>query len=65
MLAQRLLQLDRSSAGFPEQLDKLLHDQKWVEQVQLLPRDKLVKVIECMNDVRLGSTPNQSHSSPR
>jgi len=53
MFAQRLDQLDRSSALFPEQLDKLLHDQKWVEQVQLLPRDELVEMIEQINDVRL------------
>jgi len=65
MLAQRLYQLDRSSARFPEQLDKLLHDKEWVEQAQLLPKDELVEMIEHINDVRLVSTPNQSHSSSR
>jgi len=78
MLAQRLLQLDRSSARFPEQLYELLHDKEWigqldeilqnkewVGQIQLRPRDELVEVVEHMNDVRLVLTPNQTHSSPR
>ena len=51
--AQYLHQLDRSSARFPEQLDELLHDEGWVEQVQLLPMDELVEVVEYINDVRL------------
>jgi len=62
MLAQRLYGLDRSSNRFPEELDQLLHEREWVEQVQLLPKDVLVEVISYLDDVRLISTPNRSHS---
>jgi len=78
MLAQRLHQLDKYSARFPEQLDELLHNKEWIEQLdeilrnrewvgraQFLRRDELVEVTEHLNDVGLVSTPNKSHSSPR
>jgi len=58
MFAQRLYGLDRSSTQFPEELDKLLHEKEWVEQVQLLPEDELVGVISYLDDVRLISTPD-------
>jgi len=64
MSAQRLHQLDKSSTRFPEQLEKLLYDKEWVDQAQLLPEDELVELTGYLNDVRLISTPNRSHSSP-
>ncbi|KAF9641912.1 kinase-like protein, partial [Thelephora ganbajun] len=51
MLTQRLYELDRSSTQFPEQLDKLLHDKEWIEDLKLLPEDELVELIGCLNDV--------------
>ncbi|KAF9643100.1 kinase-like protein, partial [Thelephora ganbajun] len=51
MLAQRLYELDRSSTQFPEQLDKLLHDKEWIEDLKLLPEDELVELIGCLNNV--------------
>jgi len=64
MLAPRLIQLDRTSTQFPEQLDKLLHDKEWVEGVQVLPEDELMEAIGYLDDVRLISTSNRSYSSP-
>ena len=64
MLLQRLYELDRSSARFPEELDKLLHDREWVEQLQLLPEGELVESMGYLNDVRLISTPNRPTHRP-
>lgn len=51
MLVQRLDELDRSSTGFPEQLNKLLHDNQWVTSLELLQEDELRELISELNDV--------------
>ena len=51
ILAQRLHELDRSSARFPEQLNELLHDKEWVEHIRLLPEDELIELIGSLDDV--------------
>ena len=63
MSTQRLYELDRSSTQFPEQLNELLHDKEWVEQIKLLPEDALVELTGYLHDVWLISTPTTFHSS--
>lgn len=65
MLSQRLYELDRTSTGFPKQLDELLHDSKWVADLQRLPEGELAKLIGHLNNVRSILTPTKSHSPPR
>ena len=60
----RLHELDRSSTGFPEQLDKLLHDEQWAESLELLPEGKLRELIGYLDNVRSILTPTGSHSLP-
>jgi len=63
MSAQRLYELDRSSNQFPEQLNELLHDREWVEQLKLLPEGELVELAGHLHDVWLIPSPTTSHSS--
>jgi len=63
MSAQRLYELDRSLAQFPEHLDELFHDREWVEQLKLLPESELVELAGHLHDVWLISLPATSHSS--
>ena len=63
MSAQRLYELDRSSIQFPEQLDGLLRDKEWVEQLKFLPEHELVELAGHLHDVWLISIPTTSHSS--
>lgn len=61
MLAQqRLNDLDRSSIGFPEQLDKLLHDKQWEESLKLLPESELGELIGYLNNVGSILTPTDT-----
>lgn len=64
MSAQRLYDLDKSSAQFPEQLDGLLHDNEWVGQLKLLPESDLVKLAGCLSDVWFIQISPVSRSSP-
>lgn len=57
MLNLRLHELDRSSTGFPQQLDKLLQDEQWVESVGFIPGDEISKLIDCLDSVRSVLTP--------
>ena len=52
MSLKRLYDLDRRSAQFPGQLDKLLHDKKYVDGFQKLPDGELVGLINYLNSVR-------------
>ena len=61
---QRLEELDRSSTGFPEQLEKLFHDKQWVESLEHIPEGELRKLIDFLDNVRSIPTPTGSHSSP-
>lgn len=51
MLSQRLYELNRSSARFPDQLNQLLQDKRWVEDLQRLPNDELVELIGYLDNV--------------
>ena len=62
-LTQRLYELDRSSAQFPERLDELLQDEGWVKDIQRLSQRKLVELIDYLDNVRLTSMPSKSCSS--
>ena len=64
MLVRRLEELDRSSIGFPEQLDELLHDRKWVESLKLLSEEESCELIDYLDNVGLILTPNKPHLSP-
>jgi hypothetical protein len=44
--------LDRSSAQFPDQLDRFLHDENHVKYFQNLPENELAELLEYLNDVR-------------
>ena len=48
MSLQSLYELDRS---FPDRLDKLLHVQKYVEELQGLPDQELLQLVDYLNDV--------------
>lgn len=63
MLIQGLDELDRSSIGFPEQLDKLLRDKQWVESLKLLPESELGKLIDYLNNVWPILSPTGPHLS--
>ena len=62
-LTRRLYELDRSSAQFPERLDKLLQDEGWMKDIQRLSRHRLVELTDHLDNVRLISTPTKSYSS--
>lgn len=49
MSLQPLYELDRS---FPDRLDELLHDQKYVEELRGLPEQELLQLVDYLNDVR-------------
>ena len=51
-LRERLYKLDRSSIQFPEQLNELLQDDKWVEDLESLPEDELVELVDYLDNVR-------------
>jgi len=51
MSLQRLHDLDRSSAQFPEQLDKLLHDKEYVDGLLGLPEPELNELVNHLNNV--------------
>ena len=63
MSAQRLYELDKTSAQFPKHLDELLHDKEWIEQLESLPVSELVELTGHLHDVGLISSPTMSHSS--
>jgi len=50
--AQRLYDLDRSSNEFPRQLDDLLHETDYINELQNLPEGELVQLINHLNSVR-------------
>ena len=62
MVVQRFYESDRSSTRFPEQINELLHDNRWVEQLWSLPEDELAKTISYLNDVWVVSSSNASCS---
>ena len=64
MPIQRLYELDRSLAKFPEQLDQLLHDEEWIATLKPAPDGELVKLAGYLDDVRPIPTQTESHSSP-
>ena len=49
MSLQPLYELDRS---FPDRLDELLHDQKYVEELRGLPEHELLQLVDHLSDVR-------------
>ena len=51
MSIQRLNELDASSTLFPEQLDKLLRDKEWIDQLKTLPEGDLVELTGHLNGV--------------
>ena len=51
MSLQRLRDLDRSSAQFPDQLDKLLHDKEYVDGLLGLPQPELIQLVDHLNNV--------------
>ena len=51
MSAQRLYELDSASTRFPEQLDELLRDTKWIDQLETPPKGDLVGLAGHINDV--------------
>lgn len=63
MPVQRLYKLNRTSTRFPERLERLLHDKKWVERLQRLPEGQLVELIGYLDSVRFVSMPTISRSS--
>jgi len=48
MSLQRLYQLDRS---FSDELDKLLHDEKYVGELLGLPENELIQLVNYLSDV--------------
>ena len=51
MSIRRLLDLDRSSIQFPDQLDQLLHDKEYVGGLQELPESELIRLVDYLNNV--------------
>ena len=64
MSTQRLYELDRSLADFPERLDELLHDKQWMGDLKLRPKDELQKLIDYLNNVKAISLQASHDSSP-
>ena len=62
-LTQRLYELDRSSAQFPERLDELLQDEGWMEGLRRLSQHKSVELIDYLDNVRFLPMPTESCSS--
>lgn len=52
MSLERLYNLDRWSVKFSGQLDKLLHDKKYVDGFQKLPGGELVELTNYLDRVR-------------
>ena len=48
MALQRLYESDRSFSG---ELDKLLHDEKYLGELLTLPEDQLIQLVNYLNDV--------------
>jgi len=51
MSLQRLVDLDRSSVQFSDQLDKLLHDKEYVAELLRLPDPELTQLVDYLNNV--------------
>jgi len=51
-LTKRLYELDKS---FSVQLDKLLHDEKYVGGLLDLPENELIQLVNYLSDVRFSS----------
>ena len=51
MSVRWLYQLDASSIRFPEQLDELLRDRKWIDQLKTLPEGDLVRLTDRLDHV--------------
>ena len=51
MSLQRLYGLDRSSTQFSDQLDELLHDKGYLDELRGLPEIELVQLVDHVNDV--------------
>ena len=62
-LTQRLYELDRSSAQFPERLDELLQDERWIKDLKRLSRHRLMGLIDYLDNVRFISMPSKPCSS--
>jgi len=61
MSLRRLLELDRSSNQFPDQLYQLLHDKEYVECLQQLPNDELAQLVNHLDDVGFYPLPGKCH----
>ena len=59
---QHLCELNASSTLFPEQLDKLLHDDKWIDQLKTLPEGDLVGLAGHLSNVWLTIVPTTPRS---
>jgi len=68
MSTQRLYELDRTSAQFPNQLDELLRSQQWTEDVEVLSEDEIKELISYLDEVRsvlaLKTTSRSESSDP-
>ena len=62
LLRERLYKLDRSSTRFPEQLDELLQNDEWAEDLESLPEDELMELIGHLDNVRFISMLTKSCS---
>ena len=51
MTEPHIQDLVASSAQFPEQLDKLLRDKEWIDNLKTLPESDLVGLTGHLNDV--------------
>ena len=66
MSPQRLYDLNRSSTQFSYQLDKLLHEKGYVDELQKLPEGELVRLVNYLNIVRYPQCkPDPTHRSHR
>ena len=64
MSTRSLYELDASSTLFPELLEDLLHDTKWIDQLKTLPKDDLVGQAGHLNNVWLTAVPTTPRSLP-
>ena len=66
MSLQRLYELDRSSARFPEQLGKLLDDKDWDRQLKQLTEREQMGLVDYLDKVRfIRHQPNVTHRPRR
>ena len=56
MSLQRLYKLDQSYA---KDLDKLLHNEGYIDELLKLPRGEVIELVNYLNDVRSPSLRNQ------